>query len=77
MYGTGYRWFNIPDLLLIPWIRIHKTPESGSETLARPTTADLCLVDAVYDGVLPQVGVQGHQGKRLLEAGLPSKLKII
>jgi hypothetical protein len=31
---------------------------------------DLCLVDAVYDGLLPQVGVQGHQRERLLETGL-------
>ena len=32
--------------------------------------SDLCLVDAVYDCLVAEVGVQSHHGERLLEARL-------
>jgi hypothetical protein len=50
--------------------RIRNAPPPLSQDKASIVLYDLCLVDAVYDGILPQVGVQGHKRERLLETGL-------
>ena len=42
--------------------------ELGQELVSGDDVGDLGLVDAVRDGVVPEVGVQRDEGERLLEA---------
>ena len=44
--------------------------ELGHQLVGGDDDLDLGLVDGVHDGLLAQVGVEGHQGEGLLEAGL-------